>query len=167
MPSLRGVAISVCIAALLAAPARGAVDALALVDLEGRPFALAPTPDRALVIHFWATWCPSCKGELGDLDAAVRSCGDVDVVAVNVAEDAEQVAAWLADRPLAMRVLIDPSGKAWRASGGREMPANLIWSGAQQRWTFGPSSVAQWRERLAALGCKVATARAESRGYLE
>jgi thiol-disulfide isomerase/thioredoxin len=165
MHRLRDLALAVGVAVLVAAPARGD-GALALVDLEGRPVALAPTPNRALVIHFWATWCPSCKGELGDLDEAVRSCSDVDVVAVNVAEDAEQVSAWLADRPLAMRVLIDPNGKAWRASGGREMPANLIWSGAQQSWTFGPSSVAQWRERLAALGCKVAAAGAPSRAYL-
>ena len=162
MRRLRDVAIALTAAALFAAPAH-ADGTLALVDLEGRPVALAPTPDRALVIHFWATWCPSCKGELGDLDAAVRTCSDVDVVAVNVAEDAADVSAWLADRPLALRVLIDPSGKAWRASGGREMPANLIWAGAQQSWTFGPSSVAQWRERLAALGCKVANAGA----YLE
>lgn len=157
MRRLRDFAIALGVAALVAAPARGD-GALALVDLEGRPVALAPAADRALVIHFWATWCPSCKAELGDLDAAVRACRDVDVVAVNVAEDAEDVSAWLADRPLALRVLIDPSGKAWRESGGREMPANLIWSGAQQRWTFGPSSVAQWRERLASLGCKVARA---------
>lgn len=157
MRMLRDLAIAVGVAVLVAASARGD-DALALVDLEGRPVALAPAPNRALVIHFWATWCPSCKGELGDLDAAVRTCSDVDVVAVNVAEDAEQVSAWLAERPLAMRVLIDPNGKAWRASGGREMPANLIWSGTQRSWAFGPSSVAQWRERLASLGCKVANA---------
>jgi thiol-disulfide isomerase/thioredoxin len=156
MRRLRHLAIAFGVAVLVAASAR-ADGALALVDLEGRPVALAPTADRALVIHFWATWCPSCKGELGDLDAAVRACSDVDVVAVNVAEDADDVSAWLADRPLAMRVLIDPGGKAWRESGGREMPANLIWSGAQQSWTFGPSSVAQWRERLASLGCKVAS----------
>ncbi len=155
MRAARSVAITLGVAALLAAPAR-ADDAFALVDLEGRPVTLAPMANRPLILHFWATWCPSCKGELGDLDAAVRACSDVDVVAVNVAEDAKDVAKWLAERPLAMRVLIDPDGKAWRASGGREMPANLIWSGATRTWSFGPSSVAEWRARLAALGCRIA-----------
>jgi len=143
------------VAALLATSARAA-DEIALVDLDGRPVTLAPAADRALVLHFWATWCPSCKGELGDLDAAVRACSNVDVVAVNVGEDPKEVAEWLAARPLAMRVLIDPGGKAWRASGGREMPANAIWANGERSWSFGPSSVAAWSERLAALGCKVA-----------
>lgn len=156
MRAVRRDALALCLAALFASSAR-ADNALALQDLAGRPVALAPTADRALVIHFWATWCPSCKDELGDLDAAVRACGNVEVVAVNVAEDPQDVAKWLAERPLAMRVLIDPDGDAWRASGGREMPANAIWANGQRTWSFGPSSVAVWRERLAALGCRIAS----------
>ena len=156
MCAARRVATLLSVAALFAMSARAAEDALALVDLEGRSVALAPAADRALVLHFWATWCPSCKGELGDLDLAVRACSNVDVVAVNVGEDPKEVAAWLAARPLAMRVLIDPDGKAWRSSGGREVPANAIWANGQRSWSFGPSSAAAWSERLAALGCKVA-----------
>lgn len=150
------------VAALFATAAR-AGDEIALVDLDGRPVTLAPVADRALVLHFWATWCPSCKGELGDLDAAARACSNVDVVAVNVGEDPNEVREWLAARPLAMRVLIDPGGKAWRASGGREMPANAIWANGERNWSFGPSSVAVWNERLAALGCKVAGREASPR----
>ena len=155
MRAANRIATLLSVAALFATAAR-AGDEIALVDLDGRPVALAPAADRALVLHFWATWCPSCKGELGDLDAAARACGKVDIVAVNVGEDPKEVAAWLAARPLAMRVLIDPGGKAWRASGGREMPANAIWANGERSWSFGPSSAAAWSERLAALGCKVA-----------
>jgi thiol-disulfide isomerase/thioredoxin len=157
MRAARRVAIALGLV-LLAASAR-ADDALALLDLDGRPVALAPAPGRPLVVHFWATWCPSCKGELGDLDAAARSCSGVDVVAVNVGEDPRDVAEWLAERPPTLRVLIDPGGKAWRASGGREMPVNAIWTVADRTWTFGPSSLDAWRERLAGLGCESTTAR--------
>jgi thiol-disulfide isomerase/thioredoxin len=126
---------------------------LALVDLEGRPAPVAPAPDGAVVAHFWATWCPSCRDELPVLDRAAAACPGIEVIAVDVGEDRDEVAAYLAERPLALRVLRDPDGRAWRASGGREMPANLIWNAAGRRWALGPSSAAQWRERFAALGC--------------
>jgi hypothetical protein len=77
-------------------------------------------------------------------------------VAVDVAEDAGEVTEWLRERSLGLRVLVDPDGKAWRRSGGREMPANLIWTQAGATWALGPSSAAQWRERLAGLGCAAA-----------
>ena len=149
----RGARVAIFVAALVAPSAR-AGDTLALLDVDGEPVTLAPTAGRPLVVHFWATWCPSCRDELGELDRAASACSGVDVVAVNVAEDAATVAKWLGERPLRMRVLRDPDGKAWRATGGREMPANAIWVGAQRSWRFGPSSAAAWREQLAALGCQ-------------
>ncbi|RIK90406.1 MAG: hypothetical protein DCC71_25545 [Proteobacteria bacterium] len=147
---------SLVLALLALAPAARAADgALALTELDGRAVALAPAPGGSLVVHFWATWCPSCKAELADLDRAARACEGtpVEVVTVDVGEDADTVRRWLADRPLRARLLLDPGGRAWRRSGGREMPANLIWTSERQSWAFGPSSEAAWRERLAALGC--------------
>jgi len=141
--------------ALLALEAR-ADGALRLEDLDGRAALLGPpAAGGAVVAHFWATWCPTCKEELGELDRASRACAGtgVEVVAVDVAEDAATVRAYLGERPLALRVLLDPNGQAWRKSGGREMPANLIWTAERQSWTAGPSREAEWQARLAALGC--------------
>jgi thiol-disulfide isomerase/thioredoxin len=142
------------LAALLALDARAA-DPLALEDLRGNPVALAPPADGVLVAHFWATWCTSCKRELPELDRAVRGCAGskVEVVAIDVAEEAADVERWLRDRPVSLRVLRDPDGASWRRSGGREMPANLVWTPEGASWALGPSSEARWRERLAALGC--------------
>lgn len=140
---------------LLAGHAR-ASGPLAFADLDGTPVEIgAPSPGGAVVLHYWATWCTSCKQELPVLDRAAAACRDanVAVVAVDVGETAEEVRAFLADRPLSLRVLLDPKGGAWRASGGREMPANLIWTGEGQHWSLGPSSEVEWRERLGALGC--------------
>jgi len=147
----------VLVVLLLALDVR-AQEPLALRDLEGRAVSLAPAPGGALVAHFWATWCTSCKHELPELDRAARACAgsSVEVVAVNVAEDADAVAGWLRERPLTLGVLRDPDGKAWRRSGGREMPANLIWTRDGVAWALGPSSEAQWSERLGALGCSAA-----------
>lgn len=141
----------------LASVAR-AGEPLRLETLEGDAVSLSGAEADATVLHFWATWCPPCKEELAALDRAAASCeaSRVRVVAVDVGEDADTVRAFLADRPLALPVLLDPRGKAWRSGGGREMPANWIWQGEARRWSFGPSSEAAWRERLGALGCATA-----------
>lgn len=153
---MRSLAFAVLAGSLSLAAAARAGEPLALTDLDGRPVALAPALGGSLVVHFWATWCPSCKEELAELDRAAGACNGtrVEVVAVDAGEDADTVRRWLADRPLRLRLLLDPDGRAWRKSGGREMPANLVWTPDGQRWTFGPSREAVWRERLGELGCE-------------
>ena len=149
---MRAAALSLAIA--LAARAATAAPPTALVALDGSSVALAPEPGRAQVVHFWATWCPSCKDELPALDRAAAGCGGaVDVIAVDVGDARDDVVAYLAERPIALRVLLDPDGRAWRAGGGRELPANRITSAEHTAWVLGPSSEAQWRARLAELGC--------------
>jgi thiol-disulfide isomerase/thioredoxin len=147
-------ALLLAIALLAAGPAVG--ESLQLESLDGSAVTLAAPPGVALVVHFWATWCPSCRGELSDLDRAARACDGrtTQVVAVDVGEDAATVRAFLGERqPLALPVLLDRDGRVWRRSGGREMPANLIWTAAGRSWSFGPSSAQAWRDRLTGLGC--------------
>lgn len=146
---------AVALAILLAASAAHAAETLHFETLDGNVVEVRDGDADAIVLHFWATWCPSCKEELGALDRAAAGCDParVRVVAVDVGEPAEDVRRWLADRPLALPVWVDASAKAWRSGGGREMPANWIWSGAERRWSFGPSTESAWRERLEALGC--------------
>ena len=141
----------------LAAPGRASSDdVLALESLDGGAVELRAPERGARVLHFWATWCPSCKGELAALASAAQRCegSGIEVLAVDVGESVEEIGAYLAERPLVPRVLRDPEGRAWRTSGGREMPANLIWTSTGERsWVLGPSTEALWRKRLAALGC--------------
>ena len=123
---------------------RGETVELALADGE-----------RALVVHFWATWCPECVVELPALERAVAACSGAGVrlVAVNVGEDEETLAAYLAEHPLALPILRDPKGHTWRRATGRGLPANLIWTPAGQRTDVGPRSEVSWRATLADLGC--------------
>ena len=36
-------------------------------DLQGRTHTLAAYRGSVLVLHFWATWCPYCRGEIPEL----------------------------------------------------------------------------------------------------
>ncbi len=42
---------------------------MTLPDALGQPVALAPLRGRALVLNFWATWCPPCIEEMPELNA--------------------------------------------------------------------------------------------------
>jgi len=139
--------------------ATGAADApLELQSLDGASVALGPPQgDAVFIVHFWASWCPSCLAELATLDEVALACSGtaVRVVAVNVGEDAETVTAFLARQPLRLLVLLDPKARMFRRLAGREMPVNAIWSAAERRVEPGPRDRAAWRTRLAELGCRV------------
>ena len=58
---------------------------VALADLDGRPIPRADLAGRVVLVEFWATWCPPCRGTLRWLGDIERRYGDrVTVVAVAV-----------------------------------------------------------------------------------
>ena len=142
--------------ALLAGALLGAAPGpLALVGPDGAPARLALEPgEKALVVHFWATWCPECKTELPVLGRAAQACeGDaVRVVAVNAGDSAEAVARFEAEHGVGLPVLRDPDGAAWRRFA-RGLPASVFWTSSGQDTAVGPLDAATWERRLAELGC--------------
>jgi thiol-disulfide isomerase/thioredoxin len=130
---------------------------LRLTDLDGRPVELGPpAAGEKIVVHFWATWCPSCKEELAVLEEAAKACAGqpVQVVAVDVDEDAGTVRRFLGDRALGIPLLLDPTGHAWRRTAGRMLPVNLTWSAEDRAVSFGTRDARDWVKSLAALGCR-------------
>lgn len=69
--------------------------ALSVVDREGRTHSF-DSFDRPTLLHFWATWCPPCRGELPAL-LELSTKGDVDVVAIAVDDNWEAIDQLLRD----------------------------------------------------------------------
>lgn len=145
-------------AAALALCLLGADRPLELRALDGEPVVLVPGRERALVVHFWATWCPSCLEELGGLDAAARRCAaaGVRIAAVNVGDPVEEIRRYLARHPLGLELLRDPEGEVWRRLAGQGLPANATWREGERRVEVGPRSAEAWQAELARLGCDAA-----------
>lgn len=61
------------------------------------------------MIHFWATWCPTCKLEASNIEA-VSKAYDVLTIAVNSGSDAK-IKSYMKERDLTFRVINDVDGK--------------------------------------------------------
>jgi len=98
-----------------------------LTNLEGQAVAIE-SENRPVVLYFWATWAaPTTEDLPGVVEFAkqLESQG-VRVVAVNVAEDKDQVAAFLAANKVALDVAIDKSGEVVHDLRITELPAVVV-----------------------------------------
>jgi cytochrome c biogenesis protein CcmG/thiol:disulfide interchange protein DsbE len=101
----------------------------ALRDLEGREVKLSDYRGKAVVIDFWATWCPPCLFQVPELNAfwkKHRDAGDVAVLGVSVdAEGARVVGPWVAEQGVEYQILLGDEGVA-RRFGAQGFPTLVL-----------------------------------------
>lgn len=66
-----------------------AYPAVTLTDLDGRKLSPGDLKGRVVLVEFWATWCPPCRGTLGWLGELKKRYGDKIVVAAVAIESEE------------------------------------------------------------------------------
>jgi thiol-disulfide isomerase/thioredoxin len=77
---------------------------LILHDENGKPLQLSDLRGRALVLHFWGSWCPHCRAEMPGLQRLARQLGKKKIAfaLVQVREDATTARAWLKREKITM-----------------------------------------------------------------
>jgi thiol-disulfide isomerase/thioredoxin len=80
--------------------------------LDGAKFDLADRKGRIVVLDFWATWCGPCMQSMPMVDEVVREFADqrVDLVAVNMEEQASLIKSTLERNKLKVAVALDRDG---------------------------------------------------------
>ena len=84
-------------------------------DLSGNEVVLSSFKGKSpVLLAFGATWCPYCRREVPNLIALRKNFRDQDlaVLAVDVQEGREKVAAFAAAKGINYTVLLDTDGKA-------------------------------------------------------
>ena len=80
-----------------------------LQTVEGESLSLSDLKGQAVVLNFWATWCPPCRAEMPELQAAYEDLGEggLVVLGVNQGEEPAVVQAYLDELGLTFPVVID------------------------------------------------------------
>jgi thiol-disulfide isomerase/thioredoxin len=81
---------------------------------------------NTLVVGLWSTWCVPCRRELPQLQEFAAKHQNVSVVAVNLGDKLDSVAAYAKEIGLTMPVVIDTEGRISSALGVTSVPSTLV-----------------------------------------
>jgi thiol-disulfide isomerase/thioredoxin len=107
----------------------GPAPALAGTGVDGRPLDLAEVVKAAngkpVLVAFWATWCPVCKAEDGNLQSI-----SADTPVLTVAMQSDRVAQHMQARGLTFATIDDANASLASAWNVRGVPSHFIVDGA-------------------------------------
>lgn len=98
-----------------------------LLNAAGEQVALDSKPAVVSVINFWATWCAPCRREMRELQQLQDYRPDsIRVLAVNMGESADLVAAWQGEIGISYDLLLDPTLAVSRQFLVRGLPTSYL-----------------------------------------
>ena len=83
---------------------------------------------KVVAIRFWADWCPYCRKEMAELQpvyARLHKRG-LEILAVNVAQDADTAQRFVEPLGVTYPVLLDTDGATARAYGVKALPMTWL-----------------------------------------
>ncbi len=103
-------------------------ESFALPTLGGPAMSLADYSGRMVLLNFWATWCAPCVLEMPSMQTLYHTFRDqgLEVVAVNVQEDRETVAAFVEEHGFSFSVLLDGNGRTTSNYAVRGLPTSYL-----------------------------------------
>ncbi len=119
-----------------------------LVDIHGNKINLSRYKGEPLLVHFWATWCPTCKLEAPNIDNISKDY-NVITIAVNSGGN-EEINEFMQKHQLSYRVISDISGNLANKFNISAYPTTLIYtkSGRLKFAEVGYSSTVGLKARL-------------------
>lgn len=100
-----------------------------LTTLDGEEVQLSElTEEKGVILNFWGTWCKPCREEMPDMNAVyMEGHEDYEIVAVNVAENAQQIRQFISglDAELEFPIAMDQSRSVTEAYNIGPLPTTI------------------------------------------
>jgi thiol-disulfide isomerase/thioredoxin len=99
-----------------------------VTSLDGESVSLSDFQGQAVLINFWATWCPPCRAEMPALDAYYQAHRDEGFVllAVNAGESRVAAEDFTGSIGFNSPVALDTTGEAGEAFGVIGLPTSIL-----------------------------------------
>jgi peroxiredoxin len=106
----------------------GSAPDFSLNSLDGDTITMSDLKDQIIVLEFWAIWCRPCVEAMPELEQLHKQYTDqgVVVLAINVEENRDDVAEFIADNGYTLTVLLDTDGQVTDAYGVQGIPHTVI-----------------------------------------
>jgi len=99
-----------------------------LPDLDSQEVSLSDYRGSIVLINFWATWCPPCRSEIPDIEAAYQARRDdgLVVLGVSVEQAPVHVASFVEAMGMSYPVLLDETGAVSRTYRVPGLPLSVF-----------------------------------------
>lgn len=102
---------------------------ITVIDLKGDPVTLpAYFQGKVAVLHFWASWCATCRTEMMALESMCQSYGKKGLVPCSIAvgEGQAAVKAYIKDMKISYPLFLDPGSSAVKRFGVSGVPTYYV-----------------------------------------
>ncbi len=100
-----------------------------LNDLNGNTVALpADFKGKVSLVHFWASWCTSCRLEIAALESIFGRYGNKSVIpcSVNIGESREAAESYIKNMKVSYPILLDPKSSIIRQYSISGIPTTYV-----------------------------------------
>ncbi|MDR4499350.1 MAG: redoxin domain-containing protein [Candidatus Scalindua sp.] len=100
-----------------------------LNDMEGNQFSLRKTEGKAVIVHFWATWCEPCREELSTLQSIWKKFANEDLQIVGIVSCKERevdVKNFVLDQGVTFPILVDTTGQTYKSYLVKMLPTTYL-----------------------------------------
>ncbi len=112
----------------VAGSSSGPAPDFSLQSLDGSTVRLSDLKGQVVLINFWATWCAPCREEMPLLDAIYQKYNrlGVELLGINVEDDASGAQEYLNETPVTFPILFDPDGRVSKQYQVKAMPSTIL-----------------------------------------
>ena len=100
-----------------------------LSDIRGGSFTIpSDLAGKVALLHFWASWCPTCRGEMKALESVYGQYGGKGVIpcSVGIGEKKETAVQYLKNLAVSYPILLDPDSATKKPFGVSGIPTYFV-----------------------------------------